>query len=48
MHANSVKTLLGTATFNALGDWTERRVLMTQFQASRAMTSNSSVSPAGR
>lgn len=32
MHANPVKTLVGTPTFNALGDWTERRVLMTQFQ----------------
>lgn len=32
LHANPVKTLVGTATFNDLGDWTERRVLMTQFQ----------------
>lgn len=32
MHANPVKTLVGDATFNDLGDWTQRRVLMTQFQ----------------
>ncbi|MEP9377189.1 amino acid ABC transporter substrate-binding protein [Aquabacter sp. CN5-332] len=32
LHANPVRTRVGTATFNDLGDWTERRVLMTQFQ----------------
>lgn len=32
MHANPVKTLMGTVTFNELGDWTQRRVLMAQFR----------------
>lgn len=32
IHANTVNTIVGKAKFDALGDWTERRVLMVQFQ----------------
>ena len=32
LHANPVNTVVGKIAFNALGDWTERRVLMCQFQ----------------
>ncbi|WP_127090516.1 amino acid ABC transporter substrate-binding protein [Aquabacter cavernae] len=32
LHANPTPTLVGNAQFNEMGDWTERRVLMTQFQ----------------
>ena len=32
LHSNPVETIVGKITFNELGDWTERRVLMCQFQ----------------
>jgi branched-chain amino acid transport system substrate-binding protein len=32
LHANPVDTVVGKITFNEIGDWTERRVLMCQFQ----------------
>lgn len=32
IHANGVNTVVGKAKFDELGDWTERRVLMVQFQ----------------
>lgn len=32
LHANPVDTIVGKMTFNELGDWTERRVLMCQFR----------------
>ena len=32
LHANPVETIVGKIRFNELGDWTERRVLMAQFQ----------------
>jgi branched-chain amino acid transport system substrate-binding protein len=32
LHANPVNTVVGKIAFNELGDWTERRVLMCQFQ----------------
>lgn len=35
LHANPVDTVVGKISFNALGDWTQRRVLMCQFQGVR-------------
>jgi branched-chain amino acid transport system substrate-binding protein len=35
LHANPVPTIVGRATFNAIGDWTEKRVLMVQFRGIR-------------
>jgi branched-chain amino acid transport system substrate-binding protein len=32
LHANAVDTVVGNIAFNELGDWTQRRVLMCQFQ----------------
>ncbi|NVO17122.1 MAG: amino acid ABC transporter substrate-binding protein [Rhodoplanes sp.] len=32
LHETEVKTIAGPARFNAIGDWTERRVLMVQFR----------------
>jgi branched-chain amino acid transport system substrate-binding protein len=32
LHAHPVETIVGTIRFNEIGDWTERRVLMAQFQ----------------
>jgi branched-chain amino acid transport system substrate-binding protein len=32
LHANPVDTVVGKIAFNELGDWTQRRVLMCQFQ----------------
>lgn len=32
LHANPVETIVGKIAFNDIGDWTERRVLMAQFQ----------------
>ena len=32
LHENPVETVVGKIEFNELGDWTERRVLMVQFQ----------------
>lgn len=32
LHANAIDTVVGKIRFNELGDWTERRVLMCQFQ----------------
>jgi branched-chain amino acid transport system substrate-binding protein len=32
MHANPVDTVVGTVSFDELGNWSERRVLMAQFQ----------------
>jgi branched-chain amino acid transport system substrate-binding protein len=32
LHANPVDTVVGRITYNELGDWTERRTLMCQFQ----------------
>ena len=32
LHANAAETIVGKISFNELGDWTERRVLMCQFQ----------------
>jgi branched-chain amino acid transport system substrate-binding protein len=32
LHSNTVDTIVGKITFNALGDWTKRRVLMCQFR----------------
>lgn len=32
LHANSVDTIVGKIAFNELGDWTQRRVLLCQFQ----------------
>jgi branched-chain amino acid transport system substrate-binding protein len=32
LHSNPVDTIIGKITFNEIGDWTERRVLMCQFQ----------------
>lgn len=32
LHANTVDTIVGPATFNEIGDWTERRVLMVQIR----------------
>lgn len=32
LHANPVDTIVGKIRFNDIGDWTERRVLMAQFQ----------------
>lgn len=32
LHANPVDTIVGKISFNELGDWTERRVIMCQFQ----------------
>ncbi|MGB9116064.1 amino acid ABC transporter substrate-binding protein [Bradyrhizobium sp.] len=32
LHSNTVDTIVGKITFNALGDWTQRRVLMCQFR----------------
>jgi branched-chain amino acid transport system substrate-binding protein len=32
LHANAVDTVVGKIAFNELGDWTQRRVLMCQFQ----------------
>jgi len=32
LHANAVDTVVGKISFNELGDWTQRRVLMCQFQ----------------
>jgi branched-chain amino acid transport system substrate-binding protein len=32
LHSNTVETIVGKIAFNELGDWTERRVLMCQFQ----------------
>ncbi len=32
LHANPVETIVGKIGFNDIGDWTERRVLMAQFQ----------------
>lgn len=32
LHANGVDTIVGKVQFNAIGDWTQRRVLMCQFQ----------------
>jgi branched-chain amino acid transport system substrate-binding protein len=32
LHANPVETIVGKIAFNELGDWTQRRVLMCQFQ----------------
>jgi branched-chain amino acid transport system substrate-binding protein len=32
LHANPVDTIVGKVSFNDIGDWTERRVLMAQFQ----------------
>lgn len=32
LHANAIDTVVGKIAFNDLGDWTERRVLMCQFQ----------------
>jgi branched-chain amino acid transport system substrate-binding protein len=32
LHSNPVESIVGKITFNELGDWTERRVLMCQFQ----------------
>lgn len=32
LHANAVDTIVGKIAFNDLGDWTQRRVLMCQFQ----------------
>jgi branched-chain amino acid transport system substrate-binding protein len=32
LHANAIDTVVGRIAFNDLGDWTERRVLMCQFQ----------------
>jgi branched-chain amino acid transport system substrate-binding protein len=32
LHANPVETIVGKIAFNNIGDWTERRVLMAQFQ----------------
>lgn len=32
LHANKVDTIVGPATFNEIGDWTSRRVLMVQIQ----------------
>jgi branched-chain amino acid transport system substrate-binding protein len=32
LHANTIDTVVGKIAFNELGDWTQRRVLMCQFQ----------------
>ncbi|TAK49067.1 MAG: branched-chain amino acid ABC transporter substrate-binding protein [Xanthobacteraceae bacterium] len=32
LHANAVETIVGKMSFNELGDWTQRRVLMCQFR----------------
>ncbi len=32
LHGNPIDTVVGRITFNELGDWTQRRVLMCQFQ----------------
>ena len=32
LHSNAVDTIVGKIEFNALGDWTQRRVLMCQFR----------------
>jgi branched-chain amino acid transport system substrate-binding protein len=32
LHANTVDTVVGKIAFNEMGDWTQRRVLMCQFQ----------------
>lgn len=32
LHGNTVETIVGPATFNDIGDWTKRRVLMVQIQ----------------
>jgi branched-chain amino acid transport system substrate-binding protein len=32
LHGNTVETIVGPASFNEIGDWTKRRVLMVQIQ----------------